>query len=144
MNAEALTDLGLNVYGDLKKTAELAKQIRRVFETPDFAEAVKYDNMRYGNLVKSITGRTAPANAALFLQHYDEYAEVPLDAEKLQYEAGISDLDVQAACKVKIDGVNNGVLLQRLMNLPIRRDHFEESYGEFMRRVVVWQKTRKQ
>lgn len=144
VNAEALTDLGLNVYGDLKKTAELAKQIRRVFETPDFAEAVKYDNMRYGNLVKSITGRTAPANAALFLQHYDEYAEVPLDAEKLQYEAGISDLDVQAACKVKIDGVNNGVLLQRLMNLPIRRDHFEESYGEFMRRVVVWQKTRKQ
>lgn len=137
-----LVDLGLN-DGDPKKSADLSRKIREVFEDPDFGLIVKTDNVRYANAIRAVTGTSAPSNAALFLQVYDRYAELELDAEDLVYESGVSDLDVQAAIKTKIDGSNSGVLLQRLLNLPIRRDHWEESHGEFMRRVTAWQAVRR-
>ena len=142
VNQQNLVDLGIVVKSDTKKTIELIRFVRQTFDTVDFENIVKNDNIQYENAVKAATGgRTAPATAATFLRLYDEYAEVPLDAEALVYESGFSDTDVQAAIKLKLNGVSNGVLLRRVfkMPLPIRRDQFEESFADYMHRVMAWQ-----
>lgn len=145
INPTTLIDLGIKA-DDPKAAVDLVRQIRKVFETPDFDGIVKVDNARYNNAVKAASGgKSSAAMASAFLLWYDDYQEVPMDAARLPYEAGISDLDVQAAIKVQLNGTNNGVLLRRLLTPPlaIRRDHWEEAYADFMLRVLAWEKAKK-
>jgi hypothetical protein len=141
---KTLVDLGIK-YDNPEQAEELVRDIRRVFEAPDFRAIVRLQNNRFNTAVRVATGKTAAAMATQFLQVYDDYAEVPMDADRLVYEAGISDLDVQAAIKVQLNGTNNGVLLRRLLQPPlaIRRDQWEESYGDFMLRVLAWQEAKR-
>ena len=140
VDAKNLIDLGINVDGDAKKAIALARKIKEVFEYPDFAAIIKIDNERYNTAVKAASGKTAVANAALFRQVYDDYAEKPLNIKRLVWEAGVPEDQVRAAIAVKIGGVNNGVLLRYLSDSPGRRDHLEESFGVLMQGVLATQK----
>lgn len=124
---------------DLKAAIQLSRDIRRVFETPNFGEIVKLDNLRYNNAVKAATGQTAATMASRFLALYDDYQETLVNDIKLVYEAGRPDFDVKRALAVKLEGRNNMVLLQQLLTPPreIRRDHFEEAYDTFARSLVA-------
>ena len=144
---DGLNDLGIQLKHP-KDAVQLARKIRDVFGTPSFQAIVKVDNVRYGNAVRAATvlgpghpGKTAAANAALFLKLYDDYQEVPMDAVRLVYESGLPIEEVQAAIRVRVNGTNNGVLLRQLLKPPlaIRRDHWEEAYADFMLRVMAWQ-----
>ncbi len=144
LNPANLNDLGIEAK-DEEEAVKLARTIKRVFENPDFKAIVKIDNVRFANSVRACTNKTAPAIASTFLQVYDEYQELPVDAARLVYESGVSDLDVQAAIKVRVNGTNNGVLLRRIMTPPLalRRDQLEDNYADFMLRVVGWEQAKR-
>ncbi len=136
-----LIDLGIS---DKKDPITLRTFIRRTFEVPDFNDFIQEDQDRYLKMVKYATGIT-DESAGNFSKIYDEYFETDLDMATIQLETGATEAEIKAAFTIQVDGANNGVLLQQLQNPPvkIRRDHWEESFPDTMRRILAWRNTKK-
>jgi hypothetical protein len=125
------TDLGVALK-DPDRAAELNDYIRRAFGSPDFDDYVKGDQAFYAKHIKAANGLTPERNASLFRSHWDGYAEVDLDLNRVCYELGLQPAQVKAILALRFNGVNDGVLLQQLLRPPIaiRRDQWEEVYAK--------------
>jgi uncharacterized protein (TIGR03000 family) len=131
IGAAQFTDLGIGI-SDENKAAELSRFIRRVYGTPQFGDYVQTDQQFYARAVASANGLAVVDNAQTFRARWNEYAEVDLDMNRICFELGLQPRQVEALIALRLNGVNNGVLLQQLLKPPIsvRRDHFEEAFPD--------------
>jgi uncharacterized protein (TIGR03000 family) len=126
-----LTDLGIYL-NDPVRAQELSDFIRRKFGSPQFETVIQRDQAFYSENIAAANTLTPESNAALFRSLWDGYQEVDLNLNVICYELGIQPEEVKALIAARLNGVNNGVLLQQLLRPPIaiRRDQWEEVFDQ--------------
>ena len=129
------SDLGIagkdNRKVDPKEALELQQFILKVFGAPNFCDIISNGQRTYASAVRLCNGLSPEENAALFKKHWDGYFEDHLDMSRIVYELGYTEEEVRSLIPLRLDGKDDGVLLQQLLQPPIaiRRDHWEESFA---------------
>jgi hypothetical protein len=133
-----LTTLDVSDKRGPETAAELARLIARRYSAP-MDDYVTGDSQVYQKAILAATGLDSVRFAKLYGSLWLDYMETDLDVNRVAYDAGLDPAMVGALIPIKIDGRNNGPLLQLLAQPPmaIRRDQFEEAFKELMMRSVV-------
>lgn len=143
------SDLGLSGKDGRKMSPkdaiELQQFIRKVFGTPNFTDIVGNGQKTYDAAIKLCNNLSAEENAVLFKKHWELYKEELIDTSRLSWEVGYTEEQIKAALPLRLDGRDDGVLLQQLLKPPIsiRRDQFEEAFAGLMLRLLVVRDDRK-
>ena len=116
---------------DPRDAMALQQFILKIFGQPKFESIIESGCRTYNNAVVLCNGLTAVENAALFKKHWDGYFEEYLDMDRIVWELGYTENEIKSLMSLRLDGKDDGVLLQQLLKPPIaiRRDHWEESFG---------------
>jgi hypothetical protein len=116
---------------DPNDALSLQHYILKTFGTPDFRTIIASGNATYARAVRLCNNLTPEENAALFKKHWDGYFEGQLDMSRIVYELGYTENEVKSLMSLRLNGKDDGVLLQQLLTPPIaiRRDHWEESFS---------------
>lgn len=116
---------------DPKEALELQQFILKTFGTPRFCDIIESGNRTYAAAVRLCNGLSAEENAALFKKHWNDYFEEPLNMNRIVWELGYTEGEIMALLPLRLNGKDDGVLLQQLLQPPIaiRRDHWEESFS---------------
>lgn len=130
---ERLDQADLGVYAKTGLQAELLRQsLRDVFGLPTWDDYIAGDNANYAKAVKACNGLDPTENARFFKEAWEEYEDDDVTPEVVSYEIGMPEADWRALLALRINGRNNGVLLQALLQpaIGIRRDQWEENFVE--------------
>lgn len=116
---------------DPKEALVLQQFILKTFGTPNFRDIIDSGNATYARAIRLCNNLTPEENAALFKKHWDGYFEEQLDMNRIVYELGYTENEVKSLMSLRLNGKDDGVLLQQLLTPPIaiRRDHWEESFA---------------
>jgi hypothetical protein len=116
---------------DPKEALALQQYILKTFGTPNFCDIIASGNATYARAVRLCNNLTPEENATLFKKHWDGYFEGQLDMNRIVYELGYTENEVKSLMSLRLNGKDDGVLLQQLLTPPIaiRRDHWEESFA---------------
>jgi hypothetical protein len=116
---------------DPKEAMALQQFILKTFGTPNFRDLIDSGNATYARAVRLCNNLTPEENSALFKKHWDGYFEEQLDMNRIVYELGYTENEVKSLMSLRLNGKDDGVLLQQLLTPPIsiRRDHWEESFA---------------
>lgn len=116
---------------DSKEALELQQYILKTFGAPDFKTLIEGDCKTFARSVWLCNNLSAEENSALFKRHWDGYFEEPLDMNRIVWELGYTEEEIRALLPLRLNGKDDGVLLQQLLQPPIaiRRDHWEESFA---------------
>jgi hypothetical protein len=110
----------------------LKQRVQDIFGLPDFDSIIRADQDRYDKAVRAASDMSATEYTAAFKSIWDGYQEDYVDIIKSCYELGLTEAELKMILGLRFEGKSNGVLIQALLNPPIaiRRDQWEESYGE--------------
>ena len=112
----------------------LRQQLKDIFGLPNFDEYFSEDNRLYAKAVKACNDRDPSDNGTIYKAAWEEYFDDYVTPEVVSYEAGMPAADWQALLALRINGRNNGTLIQALLKPPIgiRRDQWEENVVELL------------
>ena len=108
--------------GDYYKVADLFGS--------DLSQVVVRDQQSYQNAVNAVTGLDMRVNAANLARIYDGYAETLLTKENVVRECGIPFNELETLIRLSTDNVVAGLIKSPVR--AVRRDQWEESFGQFM------------
>lgn len=138
LNVQSPTEF-FNFDKDPKKALEEKLRIDRVFGKPVWDDYIRDDSELYRRAIIKATTLEPEVNAQVFKTLYDGYQDTDLDVARVVYEVGLPLDTIKKLCAVRVDGVNNGVLLQMLApkTILIRRDHWEEAFQDLAKVTTI-------
>lgn len=102
----------------------------------DLNDIVLRDQMAYQKAINACTGLDMRVNASNLARIYDDYAETVLSKEVISRECGLTPMELEKYIRSSTDNVLLGLIKGRI----VRRDQWEESYGNFMIMVTAIKK----